>query len=205
MAYYTDKSRTTFNDISGLPVKTVRVNEGIVSRFEAVEPTGGISEVIVYSNQISKGDLVTIDTKYSKTNNVVVTVRTAEHTSYANGIAVSSPWGADGNTETGQQPLVEDMRVIDVAFFGHGIIEFVANNNIPAGADVEFSLDKGFDNYIEAFGSTAGHDGAMIALVSVNEGDYCPVLMGAYGYNENVSSPTLQSKSENKSKKSKEE
>lgn len=203
MSYYTDRSRTTFNDMSHMPVKTVKVNEGTVTRMDAIEATGGTTPVITYVNPLIKGDLVVIDSLNSKGGNIVVRLRDPLKDSYANGISVSSPRGTDSNTDTGSLPDVSDMRVVDIVWFAAGIMELVANTNITAGNDVEFSRDKGFENYIETFGSTAGHNGAMIALSSVNEGEYCPILMGVYGYDENTTTSTVQSKK--KSKKNSEE
>lgn len=201
MAYYADKSRATFNNMSGLPVKTVRVNEGTVTRLDAVEPTGGTTPVITYSMPILKGDLVTIDTKYSAGDDVVVTVRIPTKTKYANGIAVSSPRGTDSKTPTSNIPSVDDMRVIDVAFFGQGIIEFLSDGNITAGQTVIFSTNTGHGNYVISENVTNSVNGTMIAMKSTSDSGYCPVLLGAYGYDE-VSSPTpAPLKSESKKNK----
>jgi hypothetical protein len=176
-------SRTAFNAMGGLPVKTVQAYEGTLTRYtDSVSPRGGTNEgAAVYSAPIVKGDFVKV--KDHAVQGQVLVERSAAGDELVHGMAVASPQGIDNTTVSGQTPAAALRRLVDVAFFGVGIIEVgvSATGAVAPGDVIGFDADE--RNEVEtqiAYGSVAtGDQGKMVALSYSAAGSYVAVLVGA--------------------------
>ena len=176
-------SRSAFNAMGGLPVKTVQAYEGTLTRYtSSVSPRGGVNEgAAVYSAPIVKGDFVKV--KNHTEQGVVLVEVTAVNDEQVHGIAVSSPQGIDNTTVSGQTPAAAYRRLVDVAFFGLAIIEVsVSATAVVAPGDI-VGLDADEKNEFEtqiAYAAVATSDqGKFVALGYSAAGLYVPVLIGA--------------------------
>lgn len=175
-------SRSAFNAMGGLPVKTVQAFEGTLTRYDSVSPRGGNNEgAAVYQYPIVKGDFVKIKTH--AVQGQVLVERSAAGDELVHGIAVASPQGIDNTTATTDTPAAANRRLVDVAFFGIAIVEMgvSATGAVSPGDVIGFDADE--RNEIEtqiAYGSVAtGDQGKMVALGYSAAGSFVPVLIGA--------------------------
>lgn len=173
-------SRKAFNAMEGFPKKTVHAYEGTLTRYtDSVSPRGGVNEgAAVYQYPIRKGDLVKLVAE-DTTNRVTVQRKYgANDDDFAVGIAISSPQGIDNTTASGDTPADANQRLVDIAFFGIGIIELEANGAIVVGHAIEFSESE--DNVIGDQGAAAAN-GDMMALSLGADGVLVAVLVGYSG------------------------
>lgn len=176
-------SRKAFNAMGGFPVKTIQAFEGTLTRYtDSVSPRGGVNEgAAVYQYPIAKGDFVKIKT-HSVQDQILVE-RSAAGDELVVGIAVASPQGIDNTTVSGQTPAADNRRLVDVAFFGLGIVEMgVSATGAISPGDI-VGLDADERNAVEtqiAYGSVAtGDQGKMQALGYAAAGTFVSVLIGA--------------------------
>lgn len=176
-------SRTAFNAMRNLPVKSVQAYEGTLTRYtSSVSPRGGVNEgAAVYSAAIVKGDLVKI--KNHTTQGLVLVEKSAAGDELVHGIAVSSPQGIDNTTASGGTPTAAYRRLVDVAFFGLAIIEMgVSETGAVAPGDI-VGLDADEPNEVETqilyANVVTGDQGKFEALSYGAAGTFISVLVGA--------------------------
>lgn len=167
------------------PVIGVKAAEGTLTRYtNSVAPTGGINEgAAVYSVPLQVGDLVKI--KDHTTNGLILVEKATagNESDFAHGIVVSAPTGIDNTTVSGQTPAAAQRRIVDVAFFGLGVIELTASATSAVAPGDSLALDENEDNEVEpdvAYASiTKADNGSMIALSYAASGSKVSVLVGA--------------------------
>lgn len=176
-------SRTAFNAMGGLPVKTVQAYEGTLTRYtDSVSPRGGVNEGAgVYSVPIVKGDLVKV--KDHAVQGQVLVERSAAGDEQVHGVAVATPQGIDNTTVSGQTPAAALRRLVDVAFFGIAIMEVStsATGVIAPGDIVGLDADERneFETQILYANVLTADQGKMQALGYSAAGLFVPVLIGA--------------------------
>jgi hypothetical protein len=176
--------------MKNFPVVSVEVYEGTLTRYTgSVSPTGGINEgVAVYSAPVVKGDFVKL--KNHTTNGIILVELAGVAAAYMHGVAVSDPMGIDNTTVSGQTPVTGLRRIVDVAFFGLGIIEMtVSETGAVAPGDI-VGIDENEVNEIETLVAYASIDiedntgflslGYGVAKASV------PVLIGGVCFVDNT-------------------
>jgi len=133
-------ARTSTIIMRNFPVVTVQAYEGTLTRYTTgVNEVGGEQDVAVYSALITKGDLVQL---YGHTQLDQIQVQKfpkANEIDEVHGMAVSSPQGIDNSTTSTQTPTHAYQRLVDVAFFGLGIIELTASATVRPGYSVGIS------------------------------------------------------------------
>jgi hypothetical protein len=176
-------TRKAMNAMGNLPVKSVQAFEGTLTRYTtAVSPRGGVVEgAAVYSAPIAKGDFVKL--KDHTDQDVVLVEVIAVDDEQVHGVAVASPQGIDNTTASGDTPAAALRRLVDVAFFGIGIMEMtVSATAVVAPGDV-IGFDANEINEVEtqiAYAAVAnGNQGLNVALSYSAAGSHVFVLLGA--------------------------
>lgn len=178
-------ARSTTNSYKNLPIKTCKIKEGNITRKKGVSPTGGINEDAFYSNQVEKkvGEKVLVKLVSTSTNKdwIVVEPATAgDDKDHIVGFLDSDPFGVDDNTVSGEQPAVEDMRSVDIAFFGLAIIEFETTATSKPFEAVELSESE--TNKVGSAGALPTSNGGAVFLKYAVDGERVPILFGYCGY-----------------------
>jgi len=133
-------ARETMNSIKNLPVKTFQAFEGTLTRHpSSIGPSGGTEDVAVYSAPIRKGDLVRIRDHTDANAEVVERYPVSTGSVQSIGIAVSDPQGIDNTTSSGGTPAESLRRRVDVAVFGHAIINIRAGGTLRPGRRIGMS------------------------------------------------------------------
>lgn len=166
------------------PVIGVKANEGTVTRYNSVAPTGADNDgAAVYSAPLVKGDLVKLD--QHTTNGLIIVEKAVagNDLDVAHGIVVSNPSGVDNTTTSAGTPAVADQRIVDIAFFGLGVIELTASATGAVNPGDSLALDEDENNEVEtdvALASiTKADNGSMIALSYAAAGSKVSCLVGA--------------------------
>lgn len=177
-------ARTSTIIMRNFPVVTVQAYEGTLTRYTTgFNEVGGQQDVAVYSAPITKGDLVQL---YNHTQLDQIQVQKfpkANEIDDVHGMAVSSPWGVDNATTTGGTPTHAYQRLVDVAFFGLGIIELTASATVRPGYSlgISESADKTVTEVLAMESITAGN-GNWISLSYATVGLPVKVLVGWVGF-----------------------
>jgi len=172
------------------PVVSVPVYEGTLTRYtSAVSVNGGVLEgAAVYSVPVAKGDLVKIKTHIVNTQILVELAGVAS--AFVHGQAVSSPKGIDNITATGQTPVASLRRIVDVAFFGLGIIELTVSATAAVAPGDIVGLDEDEKNEIETLVAYASIDiednTGFLALSYGAVGEIVSVLIGGVCFVDNT-------------------
>jgi hypothetical protein len=108
------------------PVLSMKLSEGTLTRSNAIGPNGGrIDGMVVYSAPLVKGDMVIMDAACTDKGVLMAVKATVSAVGLVHGVLVSSPFGVDAVTVSGQTPATAQKRVADVALFGLGVISVV--------------------------------------------------------------------------------
>jgi hypothetical protein len=177
-------ARVGFINMKNFPVLTVNGYEGTLTRYTTgFNEVGGQQDVAVYSLPISKGDVVAL---YGHAQVDCIQVRkmpAANDTSdEAIGIAVSSPQGIDNSTTSTQTPTYVYQRKVDVALFGIGVVDLVAQGTVRPGYKLGWSeaTDNAVVEVTALESNTASFD--LVALGYATTGVKVPVLVGYSGF-----------------------
>jgi len=168
--------------MKNFPVISVQAFEGTLTRYtDGVTVNGGTADLAVYSAPVIKGNLVKV--KDHAVNGQILVEPCAVNGELVHGIVVSHPKGIDNTTVSGQTPTGALRRVVDVAFFGLGVIELtVSQTGAVAPGDV-VGLDADEVSEVEtqiAYASVAtGDQGKIVALSYGVAGEKISLLVGA--------------------------
>lgn len=168
--------------MKNFPVLSVKIGEGNLTISDVVGPDGGIIEdVIARAAEVRKGDLMKI--KQHTVNGQILMEKAAAGDNIVVGIAVSEPMGTDNVTATGNPAAVAQMRVVDVALFGLGIIELTASATSAIAPGDIVGLDADEPNEVEVQTALASvtitEQGCMQALSYAAAGEKVSILVGA--------------------------
>lgn len=188
-------SRVAINAMDNMIVKTAKVYEGILTRVsDSVSPMGGVNEgAAYYAAPVVKGDLVKIYAHTETAGHIIVekAAAAAEDNNQAgnmcHGVAVSSPFGADNVTSSGNAPAAANRREVSVLFFGLGIVEFNVDASSAIAPGDLIGMDENENNAmktITAYASLSSGNGGIIALTYAAAGGKVAALVGASFYHD---------------------
>jgi hypothetical protein len=164
------------------PVVTVQAYEGTLTRYTTgFNEVGGQQDVAVYSAPLVKGDLVQL---YGHTQLDQIQVQkfpVGNEVDEVHGMCVSSPWGVDNTTVSGQTPTHAYQRLVDVAFFGLGVIELVSSGTVRPGYGV--GLSESTANTVTEYSALESvGSGRWVSMSYATVGLPVKILIGWSGY-----------------------
>jgi len=167
------------------PVLSCKASEGALTRSDVIGPNGGIIEdVVSYATAIERGDLVQLDAASTDKGVITVKLQVEDAEGRAHGVAVSNPFGLDAVTVSGAVPVVGYQRMVDVAFFGLGVVEMVvsAHAAITPGSSLALHKDVKGEVVTKEAGdaTTLASNGGLMNLTYAAAGETVAVLVGAF-------------------------
>jgi hypothetical protein len=165
------------------PVISVQAFEGTLTRYTtAVSVNGGTLEgAAVYQYPVVKGGLVVLKDHTDK--GVILVENVAVDGEVVSGMVVSEPQGIDNSTVSGATPALGLRRIVDVAFFGLGVIELTVSATGAVSPGDIVGMDANEINEVETqvdFTAIAtGDQGKLQALTYAAAGEKVAILVGA--------------------------
>lgn len=171
--------------MKNFPVISMKLAEGTLTRSNIVGPNGGVIEgAVVYSAPVVKGDMVAMDATCTDKGVLMAVKATASAAGIVHGVLVSSPFGVDAITVSGQTPATAQKRVADVALFGLGIIEVVVatGETMVPGDSVgpDAAAVNTFAVKTAAASASLADNGGMMAIGYGVATEKVPVLINAF-------------------------